>query len=720
MPNSVENIRNKMAYSDLRSKIIAITERDMPEKSIIERKAYADAAYFLMNAVCIDKDDLFAGRLERCNFMNIYPTGMKEEIDNLLNRDYAQNKKYSCMLRAEEMGLFTRFPSAHTVPAYDQLIQEGIQNRISRVQNHMADCDGERRDYYVAELVVLGAMQKRILRYAEEAGKRYKVCGNKRFKQIQDACNQIAYYAPSSFYEALQLILLAHEHILAESGSGSISFGRFDQYLYPFYVKDLNAGKIAKEAAQEMITAFWKKIAEYEMGWQNVTLGGSDQSGRDMCNDLTIFCLNASLAVRGDQPQVSLRVHKNMPEYVWKKAFELIQTGMGFPELYNDEVAVKAKINAGISEEDAWNYSIVGCVELTAGGKEYSHTEGARINWQKILELMLNEGKCQITGLGWQLAETYALDEIKDFQQFYEWYKRELKHFTKFVCRFIDALSQQYGIYWPVPFMSSMMEGCIEKGRDVTNCGTIYNNLTLDSVGIATVADSLEAIETLVFKEKCITLKELAIILSNDFLGYEPIREKMLECPKYGNDISSVDYKVRDLTELFVDTLSDEPVMYSGGVFQAGFYTSYFHATMGKQTGASPDGRKSGEALSPSLSPTAGMDKYGPTAVINSATRMNMEHYSNGMVLDLKLMANFFRQEKYQRIIQILIEEYFARGGLELQFNTLDRETLLAAQKEPWKYKNLVVRVSGFSAYFVALEESLQNEIMRRTEHQIA
>ncbi len=194
----------------------------------------------------------------------------------------------------------------------------------------------------------------------------------------------------------------------------------------------------------------------------------------------------------------------------------------------------------------------------------------------------------------------------------------------------------------------------------------------------------------------------------------------MLECPKYGNDISSVDYKVRDLTELFVDTLSDEPVMYSGGVFQAGFYTSYFHATMGKQTGASPDGRKSGEALSPSLSPTAGMDKYGPTAVINSATRMNMEHYSNGMVLDLKLMANFFRQEKYQRIIQILIEEYFARGGLELQFNTLDRETLLAAQKEPWKYKNLVVRVSGFSAYFVALEESLQNEIMRRTEHQIA
>ncbi len=478
--------------------------------------------------------------------------------------------------------------------------------------------------------------------------------------------------------------------------------------------------KITREKAQEMITALWKKISEFGMGWQNVTLGGSDQNGYDMCNDMTVLCMNASLAVRADQPQVSLRVHKNMPDSVWKKAFELIQTGMGFPELYNDDVAVKAKINAGISEEDAWNYSIVGCVELTAGGKEYSHTEGARINWQKILELMLNDGECQVTGMNWKLKEKHELEEIQDFQQFYEWYKRELEYFTRFICGFIDVLTRQYGTYWPVPFMSSMMQGCIEKGKDVTNHGTIYNNLTLNCVGIATVADSLEAIETLVFKEKRLSLRALKDILNRDFEGYEAIHKRILSCPKYGNDILSVDSKVSELTQWFVDILADESSKYSKGSFQAGFYTSYFHATMGSRTGASPDGRKRGEALSPSLSPTSGMDKNSPTALINSAVHMNMEHFSNGMVLDLKLMTDFFRNEKHFENIRVLIETYFEMGGLEIQFNTIDRETLLAAQRDPCKYRNLVVRVSGFSAYFIALEESLQNEIIKRTEHQIA
>lgn len=334
--------------------------------------------------------------------------------------------------------------------------------------------------------------------------------------------------------------------------------------------------------------------------------------------------------------------------------------------------------------------------------------------------MMLNEGTCQITGLNWKLAETHKLDEFHEFGSFYEWYKRELKHFTEFVCGFVLALSRQYGTYWPVPFVSSMMEGCIERGMDITNGGTVYNNLTLNCVGIATVADSLESIEKLVFKERLLNLKELVVVLKKNFVGYEAVHRKMIGYPKYGNDISSVDYKVRELTEVFVETLAEASKKQLGKVFQAGFYTSYFHATMGKQTGASPDGRKSGDALSPSLSPTAGMDRNGPTAVINSASHINMEGFGNGMVLDLKLMANFFQQEKYQQAVRMLIEEYFSRGGLEIQFNTLDKETLSAAQKDPYKYRNLIVRVSGFSAYFVALEESLQNEIIKRTEHQIA
>lgn len=720
MKNSAEKKDKK--YYDMRSKIIVVTEHELADKSLIERKAYAEAAFFLMNETCIYKDDLFAGKLERCGYLDMYPVNMKQELDFFQRKDFGKNEEYNSMLTAEKIGLFTRSPGAHAVPAYDVLVQEGIQKRIDCVRKmRMNSLSDEKKHFYTSELLVLCAMQERILKYAEEAERCYKLYGQKNLKRIQESCEWIAYHQPESFHEAIQLILLAHEHVLAEAGSGSISFGRLDQYLYPFYKKDLCNKRITKTDAQEMITAFWRKIAEYELGWQNVTLGGCNKDGIDMCNDLTIFCMNASLVVRADQPQVSLRVHKNMPQMVWEKAFELIQTGMGFPELYNDEIAVKAKMAwGGVSEEDAWNYSIVGCVELSAGGKEYSHTEGARFNWLKILELMLNEGKCSVTGLDWELTEKHMLSEIHSFHELYEWYKKELESFTRFICRYIDDLSQQYANYWPVPFLSSMMQGCIENGRDVTDCGTIYNNLTVDCVGVASIADALEAIEVLVFKEKIINLDELTTVLSSNFEGFDSIREKMLSCPKYGNDIDSVDSKVKDLTELFVNTLSDVPMKYRKGRYQAGFYTSYFHATMGMLTGASPDGRKAKDALSSSLSPTAGMDKNGPTALLNSANKINMECFSNGMVLDLKFTSDFFENEKHRQAIQLLVEEYFEKGGLEIQFNALDKKTLLEAKKNPFKYRNLVVRVSGFSAYFVTLEESLQDEIIRRTEHKVS
>ncbi len=714
--------KEEKKYYDIRSKIIVVTERILSDKSLIERKAYSEAAFFLMNDVYINKDDFFAGKLERCGYVNMYPINMKQELDYFQKENFEKIEEYRSMLTAEKIGLFTRSPGAHAVPAYDVLVQEGLQKRIDYIRNVRMDSQSEeKRCFYISELLVLCAMQERILKYAKEAERCYKIYGHKNLKRIQESCEWIASHQPRSFHEAIQLVFLAHEHVLAEAGSGSISFGRLDQYLYPFYKKDLYSKKITKADAQEMITAFWRKIAEYELGWQNVTLGGCNKDGIDMCNDLTIFCMNASLIVKGDQPQVSLRVHKNMPQTIWEKAFELIQTGMGFPELYNDEIAVKAKMGwGGVSKKDAWNYSIVGCVELSAGGKEYSHTEGARFNWLKILELMLNEGKCSITGLDWKLTEKHMLNEIRSFHEFYEWYKRELENFTRFICDYIDDLSRQYANYWPVPFLSSMMQGCIENGRDVTDCGTIYNNLTVDCVGVASVADALEAIEVLVFQEKIINLNELATILSSNFEGFDFIREKMLSCPKYGNDISSVDSKVKDLTELFVNTLSEVSMKYRKGKYQAGFYTSYFHATMGMLTGASADGRKAKDALSSSLSPTAGMDKNGPTALLNSANRINMECFSNGMVLDLKFTADFFENEKHRLAIQFLIEEYFENGGLEIQFNALDKKTLLEAKKNPFKYRNLIVRVSGFSAYFVTLEESLQDEIIKRTEHKVS
>lgn len=718
MESHIENISEK--YTDLRSKIVAVVEKEMSAKSIEVKKAYAIATYFLMNNTNIYPDDIFAGNIIRCDVTTMFPSSIEEEF-RFLNKAGVQEDDFSYILQSEKIGMFTRSPGSHVVLAYDKLIQNGIRNQIRKAQDCLCrkNISTSKQQFYIAEFIVLCAMQKRILKYAEEAKKQYNYTRNIKLKHIQIACENIAYNPPQTFYEAIQLIILAHENIVAESGSGSMSFGRLDQYLYPLYKKDICIGNLSIEKAQEYLNAFWKKISRCEMGWQNITLGGCSQTGEDMCNDLTILCMNSSLAIQSDQPQISLRIHNGTPKNVWKKAFELIRTGMGFPSLFNDEVAIKAKMNAGISVEDAWNYSIVGCVELTSGGKEYSHTEGARFNWQKLLELMLNDGKCLITGLDYPLKEKHNLEEIQDFYTLYSWYKRELIYFTKRICNCIDILSKQYSQYWPVPFLSSMMQGCHEAGCDATNGGTVYNNLTLNCVGIANVADSLEAIETLVFKEKCITLKELSIVLQKNYKGYELIHKKVLNCPKYGNDIQTVDNKVQDLTDTFVDTLSKTSMKYRSGSFQAGFYSSYFHATMGKLTGASPDGRKASNPLSSSLSPMSGMDRDGPTAVVNSISHINMERFSNGMVLDMKFTPNFFMCQKSIELIKVLIEEYFDRGGLEIQFNVFNRDTLLQAQKEPIKYRNLIVRVSGFSAYFVSLEKSLQDEIIKRTEFQI-
>ena len=601
---------------------------------------------------------------------------------------------------------------------YDALLTEGLQGRIEKTASFARAAKGqETYGFYKAALIVLQGFQANIMRHGAAAKVKYQQNHKENIRQIWESCEKIAYHPPDTFLEAVQLMWLAHKGIVDEADAASISFGRIDQYLYPYYERDLQTGKLTRETAQEILTALWKKIAEMEKSWQNVTIGGSDADGTDRCNELTLMCMQASLAVRGDQPQLSLRVGKHMPDIYWNQAFELIKTGMGFPSLFHDEMAAEAKRNAGVSFADAWDYSIVGCVELTAGGKEYSHTEGARFNWMKIMELMLNQGVCPMTGRTWPLQERTPLNQIDSFQQFYDWYKREFLFFTERLCEFIDVASDQYGGLWPTPFTSALTEGCMEKGKDVTFGGAVYNNLTLDCVGIASTADSLEAIERLVFEKKLVKLEELSVALNRDFEGWGWLREEMLACPKYGNDIDSVDGKMADLVKTFTDALQHMQMKYRQGHYQAGFYTSYFHATMGKLTGASPDGRKAGAALSPSLSPMAGMDGNGPTAVINSANKINMAYFGNGMALDLKFLPSFLESKGHLQALRALVEEYFQGGGLEVQFNVADREELIDAQENPWNHRNLIVRVSGFSAYFITLEKNLQDEIIRRIAH---
>lgn len=710
-----------MKHKDLRSRIIEAVEKSKAGESVIMRKAYALSAYFLMKEITVDDQDVLAGRITGGEFADMVPCNLGDEIQHF-HQDHECFSFLDQIQISQKTGLFCRNPGNHIVPGYDLLIQDGIQSRLERIMKFLADCEGNQkeRDFYRAELLLLYAFQQSIRRYGNAALKLYEEggCRNGFILRIAKACEKIACQPAGSFFEAVQLILFTHECVVSEAGSGSISFGRLDQYLYPYYRKDIETGKITPEEAQDIIIALWKKIAELEMSWQHVTLGGSNQKGEDECNELTLFCMEASRRIKADQPQVSLRIHGSMKDCYWDKAMELIKTGMGFPALYHDAVAVKAKMNMGISERDAWNYSVIGCVELTAGGKEYSHTEGARLNWTKILEFMLQGGVCSITGLKWKLAEVHDLDEFTDFSQFYGWYQKELIHATNIIAGFIDEACGLYPQYWPVPFASSLMQGCMEKGKDVTDCGTIYNNLCINCVGFASTVDSLEAIDELVFQKKLISLKEYALALKQDFAGYEWLQSKALKCNKYGNHCNSVDQKASELAELFVQTLQGIKLKYRDGGLQSGFYTSYFHNDFGKLTGASSDGRKAAMPLSSSLSAMSGMDRSSPTALINSANKINMDYFGNGMALDLKFTKEFLDKEEHLSALKILIEEYFEQGGMEIQFNVMSEETLLEAQRNPVLYGDLIVRVSGFSSYFRNLDKSLQDEIIRRTAYQ--
>jgi formate C-acetyltransferase len=417
-----------------------------------------------------------------------------------------------------------------------------------------------------------------------------------------------------------------------------------------------------------------------------------------------------------DQPLLSVRWSPEMPAEFWDSVRATIETGTGFPALFNDEIAIAAMERIGVAADDAENYGIVGCVELSVPGREYGQTEALRVNWAKVLELMLNDGQCTLSGERLPLAQRRRLDKIETFADFLTWYRAELAHFLDLGVRGLNLLDVAFPSLLPVPFESLLMVGCLESGLDVTAGGTLYNLSSVNALGMADVADSLVVIDRLVFGERRVTLPELARAVRSDFAGAGSLDAWAAAGPHYGNDVDEPDQIVALLAEDFcrqVDGYRNP----RGGRFQSGMYSVHHHASRGEQTGALPSGRRAGLALANALSPCQGRDTTGPTALLLSATKLDHTMMGNGMVLDLKFHPSFFEDESRRRNFRALVESYFDMGGMEIQFNVVSRETLLAAQRSPQDYRDLLVRVSGFSAYFIDLEPVLQDEIIARTEH---
>lgn len=693
-------------------------------ESVILKKAYMFAMELLAQPIMLDEENQVAtNKLHIAMPDSMCAEQLDREIQYMLEKYPDKGQLFNDICIAKEIGIIQRWSGGHTSASIDLLFKEGYQNRINTAYKLMKDEeDDKRRNFLRAEIIVLLAAQKQLIRYSDEAMKLYQKSGNEDYKmrylRMAHACKNIAYYPPKIFFEAIQLIAVTHDFCSTE-GNGATSQGmRIDQLLNPFYLSDMEAGRITREDAFEIVCSLWRIFESYGERGTNLTIGGCDQYGNDCSNEMTIMCMEASMRAKADVPLLTLRVHPRLDDRVWDTALQLVRSGQGFPAFYNDNVAVKAKINSGVSVEDAYDYSTLGCVEITIGGREFSNTEEARINWLKILEMLLFNGRCALTGKKWHLKENHIAEQFTTFDELYQWFKKELISTIDRVGEYIDLASAIYSQHWPVPFLSSITYGCIENASDITENGTKYYNLSINCVGMANTVDALEAIEELVYIRKITTIEEIKKALTSNFVGYEWLRQKMLECPKYGNDIDCVDNKMKDLMGLFSSYVHNMHAVNRSGKFQCGFYSVMHHTLLGMKTGASCDGRYAGASLSNSLSPVQGMDIKGPTSVMNSINKVSMDYMGNGGVLDMKFTPQFLEKKNHLDALRYLIEAYFEDGGLEVQFNVVSKDTLIKAQKEPEKYGNLVVRVSGYSAYFVKLDKNLQDEIILRTENE--
>jgi formate C-acetyltransferase len=559
----------------------------------------------------------------------------------------------------------------------------------------------------------------------------------------------VAENPPRTFREALQLCFIATTIILIESNGHSVSYGRFDQYMYPFYENDIESGIETKESIQELLEIglfikdiWWTKLRDRltviansgrGMGGDSLTVGGVDTEGNDATNDLSYMILDAQVHTRSGVPWVAVRLHENSPREFKVKAFNVIRVGTGQPKLYNDQAAIPAMIRGGRTEADARNYHIVGCVEMDAGGKEYGWHDSAYFSIAKILELAVNDGRCMgcgahcprwdtCGGAGKRLGpQTGSLADFTFFDQVKQSYDSQMKYWCDQMIAGTEIMDLTHQELKPLPFLSTLMDDCTRRGIDVSAGGAVYNFTGPQAVGVGTVADGLSTIKQLVFDEKRVTGKELLGACEKNWVGYDPLYALVngRKVHHYGNDDDYAD----DLARFGVDTycrhIENRPNS-RGGHYLPGVYSVSANVGLGLLQWASVDGRKALEPVSDCLGPVhtqAGShDIKGPTAIAKSASKLDHVRATNGTLLNWKFTPSCVSGETGRDNLISLIDVYFDRKGMHSQFNIVGKETLEAALADPDSYKDLMVRVAGYSAYFVELSKPLQYDILSRTD----
>ena len=550
-------------------------------------------------------------------------------------------------------------------------------------------------------------------------------------EQIAEVCSYVPANAPRNFQEALQSYWFVHLSVITELNTwDSFNPGRLDQHLLPFYEKGLKEGNLSPEQARELLQCFWIKfnnqpappkvgITEQQSGTYTdfalINIGGiTPADGGDAVNDISYMMLDVVEEMRLIQPSSCIQISKRNPDRFLKRACEVIRTGFGQPSVFNTDVIIQEMLHDGKNMTDARTGGPSGCVTVSSFGKE-SCTLTGYINWPRIFELACNDGVDPNSG-GQVGPRTGDARKFASYQQLMDAYSRQLEYFIDLKIKGNNVIERLYANYMPAPFMSVVMDDCIARGLDYHNGGARYNPTYIQGVGIGTLTDSLAAVKYHVFDEQNISMDELLKALKADFEGYEHLRRKLLyNTPKYGNDDDYADEIAEEVFNVYYDLLNGRPNT-KGGRYRVNLLPTTVHIYFGSVVGALPNGREAGETVSEGISPTQGADTKGPTAVFKSAARIDHAR-TGGTLLNMKFNPQVLAGEGIDKFLH-LIRSYFKLDGHHVQFNVIDAETLRKAQQNPEQHRDLIVRVAGYSDYFVDVGRDLQNEIIARTEQQ--
>lgn len=632
--------------------------------------------------------------------------------------------------------------SGETTCDHEKLLAVGLKGYIDECRENIRSTlcsskeDQQRVDYWNACIIQCEGLIEYAHRMAAEAERQAAACTDPKRKQelltVAANCRVVPENPPQTFQQALQLVWFVHVYFHIEVCTTANGFGRFDQYMWPFYEKDVLLEKnITKDEALEMLECFYLKACEvfevrdkwyatsfagYPM-WELLVVGGQTPEGKDATNELSYVCLDAASELKTTQPVMAVRVWDGTPEELIRKGCLMIQDGQANPGFFNDNVAMQMALGKGCSMEEARDWTIVGCIQPgPGGGTADGSPDAGYVNMGKMLEFVLHNGVDPETGklMGLQTGDPR---EFRNIEEFKDALKKQILHHYKMVTTGYNIMQSMHMTRYPVIFASMVTRGCVETGKSVQEGGAKYSTAGLYITGAANMADSIAAIDTCVFRDKDITMAQLIDSLDKNFEGEERLRQLLLNKPaKFGNDDPYVDGIYREMMQFIAKNVQTWPDA-RGGTYSFNVHSQTVNVSHGAVCGATPDGRRAGEAFCDNASPMMGRDMKGPTATVKSVASMGQASFHDGALFNLRFDPKGVQGEKGLASIEGVIKTYFQNGGEHIQINVVDDETLRAAQRTPEKYKGLMVRVAGYMAYFTELDKDAQDTIIYRTAH---